>query len=107
MNGYLIPANTKRSMLILGLFNQFDLILFATGLSVSLLAFMLVPLENTFIAILAIMPGLISGFLVIPIPYHHNVLTILTAIYKFYTSRQNYVWKGWCFSNEQQNINKW
>ena len=31
MGNYLIPANSKKSMLILGVFNYMDLILFGSG----------------------------------------------------------------------------
>lgn len=100
---YLIPANSKKSMLIFGLFNYFDLILFGTGLGISLLMVMFIPLSNTTLAILAISPGIISGLLVMPIPYHHNVLTMLISIYNFFTTRQKFVWRGWCFVNGKSN----
>ena len=102
-NYYLIPANSKRSMLILGLFNMCDLILFGTGLGISLLLVMIIPLTNTWITIAAITPGLVTGLLVMPVPYHHNILTALKAIYEFYTTRQKFVWRGWCVTNEQSN----
>ena len=37
MNNYLIPANSKKSMLIFGLFNTTDLIIFLSGLGLTLL----------------------------------------------------------------------
>lgn len=104
---YLIPANTKKSQLFFGLFNTFDLILFGTGLGISLLLLMALPVENLVIAILAIAPGLITGFLVFPIPYYHNVLTVIKNVVVFYTTRQDFIWKGWCVtSEEEQNDNK-
>ena len=36
MGNYLIPANSKKSMLILGVFNYIDLIIFAIGVTVTL-----------------------------------------------------------------------
>ena len=43
------------------------------------------------------LPALITGFLVIPIPHQHNILVLLTNIYKyFFVNRQRYYWKGWC-----------
>ena len=104
MNGmYLIPANSKKSMLIFGLFNMFDLILFCTGLGLSLIFVMFVPLNETWIAVAAILPGLISGLLVMPIPYHHNILTVIISIYEFYTNRQKFIWRGWCLTHEQNS----
>ena len=94
MNGYLIPANSKKSMLIFGLFNKFDLILFGSGLVVSFILLLTLPIETLWVALLAIAPGLVTGFLVLPVPNYHNMLTILRSMIEFYTSRQRYVWKG-------------
>ena len=102
-NDYLIPANSKKSLLILGVFRKVDLIIFGVGFSVSLLALMIVPLLNLPITVLVLAPGLVSGFLVLPIPNYHNVLTILVSAYKFFTKDQGYVWKGWCFLDEEKN----
>lgn len=97
MNGFLIPANSKRSMLIFGLFNQFDLILFGVGLAVSFILLLVLPLDNITVALFAIAPGLICGFLVIPVPNYHNIYTILKEILTFYTNNQKFEWKGWCY----------
>ncbi len=97
MSGFLIPANSKRSMLIFGLFNKFDLVLFGSGLGVSFILLLLLPLDSLLVALLAIAPGLVTGFLVIPVPNYHNILTVLKSIFEFYTNNQKYVWKGWCY----------
>lgn len=97
MGGFLIPANSKRSMLIFGLFNKFDLILFCSGLGVSFILLLLLPLDSILVALLAIAPGLITGFLVIPVPNYHNILTVLKSIFEFFTNNQKYIWKGWCY----------
>ena len=97
---YLIPANTKKSQLFFGLFNTFDLILFGSGIGISLLLLVILPVEKLPIALIAVAPGLITGFLVFPIPYYHNVLTVLRNVITFYTTRQEFVWKGWCVSDE-------
>lgn len=96
--GYLIPANSKKSMLIFGLFNELDLIIFGVGLGVSLLLLMILPVDELTWAIIAISPGLITGLLVMPIPNYHNVRTIIRLAYEFYTTRQQFIWKGWCFA---------
>ena len=93
---YLIPANTKKSLLFFGLFNKFDLILFGSGIAVSLILLLILPVEQLAFAIIAILPGLITGFLVFPIPYYHNVLTVIINFFTFFTTRQQFVWKGWC-----------
>ncbi len=102
-NDFLIPANSKRSMLILGLFNTFDLILFLSGLIISMIFLLVLPLENITVAVIALTPGLVCGFLVLPVPNYHNVRTILMSIWEFYTTRQRYIWKGWCFLDGEES----
>ena len=96
---YLIPANTKRGQLILGLFRPFDLYLFGAGVLVSFLLIAFLPLTSTAVTILCVSPAIITGFLVMPVPYYHNMLTIIIEGYEFLTSRQKYRWKGWCYKN--------
>ena len=103
MQEYLIPANSKKSMLYFGVFNLVDLIMFGCGVGISFILLMFLPVEEFWIAILAISPGLITGFLVLPIPNYHNVRTVLGNAWEFYTTRQKYIWKGWCFSYEERN----
>lgn len=97
---YLIPANSKKSMLKFGLFNTTDLIIFGVGVGISLLLMMILPVDKFGIAILAISPGLICSFLVLPVPNYHNIRTVIGNAWEFYTTRQKYIWKGWCFSDE-------
>ena len=94
---YLIPANTKKGQLILGLFRPFDLILFGSGVLVSILLLSFLPLGDVWVTILALAPGLITGFLVLPVKYYHNMLNILVELYEFIKNRQTYKWKGWCW----------
>ena len=107
MNGnYLIPANTKKGQLILGLFMPIDLILFGSGLFITLLLVMILPMHVTWVAVLAISPGIVTGLLVLPVAYYHNVRQLLVEIYKYFTSRSRYVWKGWCITNESEDKSK-
>lgn len=98
MNGFLVPANSKKGTLILNLFLPFDIIMFGTGILVSLI---MLALSNnttdTLTVILICLPALITGFLVIPIPNYHNVRMAIMSMYKFFTGRRRYIWKGWCF----------
>lgn len=96
---YLIPANTKKSLLIFGVFNTTDMIIFGVGLGVSLLLMMFMPVEKFAMAVMAISPALITGLLVFPIPNYHNVRTVIKNAWIFYTTRQKYIWKGWCFES--------
>ena len=96
---YLIPANTKKGKLILGLFRPFDLALFASGIFVSIILVAFLPLTSTFVTILLLSPAFICAFLVMPIPYYHNMLNIIIELYEFLTNRQTYRWKGWCWKS--------
>jgi len=103
MNNYLIPANSKKSMLIFGLFNTVDLWIFLSGIAATLLLLLILPVEELVPAIIAIAPGLVCGFLVLPVPNYHNVRTFIKSAYRFFTTRQKFIWKGWCFSYGKEN----
>lgn len=98
MGNYLIPANTKKSMLIFGLFTKFDLILFGIGVGLSLILLLILPIEQLVMAIIALLPALITGFLVMPVPNYYNIRTLITSAITFYTGQRKYKWKGWCAS---------
>lgn len=106
MNSYLIPANSKKSMLKFSVFNNTDLAIFIVGIAISLLLLMILPIDRLLIAFLAITPGCICAFLVMPVPNYHNVRTFIKIAWEFYTTRQKYIWKGWCFSNGEEETSK-
>ncbi len=109
MNRYLIPANANRGKLILGYFRPVDLVIFIVGLSITLFLLLIFQdyMDDVKVAILLLMPVLISLLLVCPIPYQHNILVLLGAIYNFYfVNRQRYVWKGWCNKYVDEQIKK-
>lgn len=93
---YLIPANTKAGALILGYFRPVDLIILGSGVLITLLLLFVVQTTNTLTTILVLAPGVICGFLVLPIPNYHNVITIIISIINFFQERRVYIWKGWC-----------
>ena len=95
-NGYLIPANSKKSMLILGFFNVADLIIFITGIVITFVFMLALPKETLKQMLFIISPGIIGAFLVLPIPNEHNVRTFIGNVYNYYTNRRRYFWKGWC-----------
>ena len=103
LNTYLIPANSKKSMLKFGLFTNSDLILFVTGVGISFLLMMFLPVDKFLIAVLSISPGLICAFLVFPVPNYHNVRTVIRNAWIFFTTRQKYIWKGWCFDHGEDS----
>lgn len=97
---FLIPANSKKSMLIFGAFTTFDLILFGVGIGVTIILLLIIS-PNTFLtAIIDLLPAVVCGFLVMPIPNYHNIRIVIQELYKFYTTRQKFIWKGWCVKDE-------
>lgn len=105
-NMYLIPANSKKSMLLFGLFTKFDLALFLIGVGVSLLLLMVLPIDQLLFAIIALAPGLTCAFLVFPVPNYHNIRTIIMLAWEFYTTRQKYIWRGWCYKDGEETDKK-
>jgi len=110
-NNYLIPANANRGKLILNFFRGIDLIIFGSGAGLTLILLLAFQgsLSNWGVAIGVLSPALITGFLVIPVPHQHNMLVLLTNIYKyFFVNRQKYYWKGWCvnYGEEQTDSTK-
>lgn len=96
MNSYLIPANTKKGQLILGIFKPFDLLLFGAGIGITLLFLLIIPMTSTAVTIIILLPALITGFLVVPVPNYHNMLTVISELIEFFTNQRSYKWKGWC-----------
>ncbi len=94
-NSYLIPANSKKSQLILGFFKPVDLIILVVGCVWSLVMLLLIPEATLLVIVLILLPALISAFLVMPVPHYHNILQLITNVVNFYTGRRQYYWKGW------------
>ena len=100
--GYLIPANTKKGQLIFGMFTPPDLILFGCGVATSLLLLLILGTDESIKAIIALMPGLICGFLVMPVPNYRNVITFIRSMMDFYNGQRIYEWRGWCFHEQSR-----
>ena len=103
MNSYLVPANTKKSMLIMGMFRPIDVMILGTGIAISVLALLILQNASTWILIVACIPMLICLLLVLPIPNYHNTLVALQSIMRFYKERRKYIWRGWCIYDEFKN----
>ena len=97
---YLIPANSKKSLLIFGFFTKFDLILFGSGIGITILFLLIINPTSLLAAAIDLAPAVITGFLVLPIPNYHNTMTLIKEVYRFYTVREKFIWKGWCVANE-------
>ena len=101
MNGSLIPANTKKSMLILGMFRLFpDITIAAVGTIATIALLFIVSGAGTLMMIVALLPMMIGAFLVLPIPNYHNMLCCIQSILNFYNGRRKYIWRGWCLRYE-------
>ncbi len=104
MNQYLIAANTKRGQLIFNVFRPIDLGIISGGTVVTFILFLIFQPDSLFSGILVLLPFLSCAFLVMPIPNYHNVLCVLTNVYKFYfVDRNELVWKGWCAKDEYKD----
>jgi len=93
---YLIPANSKKSQLILSIFRPIDLAVVLTGIVISVVLLLLNDNNSLPFLILLATPALIGVFLVLPIPNYHNVMTMIGNVNRFYTNRRRYLWRGWC-----------
>ena len=100
-NIYLVPANSKKSMLYFSLFNKTDLVILITGVVITFgLLLLFNNAESTMLKFICAMPALTALLPVSPLPYYHNVRTLIGNIYTYYARRKNYFWRGWCVKDE-------
>ena len=97
---YLIPANSKKGQLIFNVFRSIDLTIFITGITLSIIIFIIIEDNSLLSTIIKIIPISLGSFLVIPIANYHNVLEFLKDAWLFIMNRRVYKWKGWCVRNE-------
>lgn len=101
---YLVPANSKKQGLIFGFLTKLDLIILVTGLTISFILLMILPVTQIWGILVTLAPVFISAFLVFPIPNYHNSRVFIHEMYKFYfVNRRKYVWRGWCYQYEQSD----
>ncbi len=97
MNGqYLIPANSKKSQLIFNVFRLIDLIILCTGAGITLILMFVFKGDSLTELAIKLAPVGIALFLVMPIPFYHNVLVFLQEMYTYYSRPTKYFWRGWC-----------
>lgn len=101
-NNYMIPANSKKSQLILGFFTPLDLTLFASGCTLTILLLLIIHNATFSELIIIILPAVVTGFLVMPVLYYHNILQLLINIFSFFTGRRRYYWRGWCVYDDTE-----
>ena len=103
MNGtFLIPANSKKSMKIFGLFDVIDLVILGVGTAITFLLVLILNISSVGLAIIAILPISIAGFLVFPVANYHNVRVFITSAWEYFTTRRTFIWKGWCVKNGEE-----
>lgn len=104
MNQYLIAANSKKGQLIFNIFRPIDLGIISSGTVITFILFLIFQPNNLYVGIFVLLPFLSCAFLVLPIPNYHNVLCVLTNIYKFYfVDKNELTWKGWCAKDEYKD----
>ena len=98
---FIIPANPKSGKLIFNIFRPFDLILSSAGLVTSIILILIVAPKTLLGIIMCLIPGLVCGFLVVPIPNYHNVLVVIQEAIRFFSNRRNYKWEGWSVKKDE------
>ena len=83
---YLIPANSKKGELIFGFLRPIDLGILSIGLAATIILAVMVPLDNTVMLIMALLPLITAVLLIAPIPNHHNVLVMIITIIQFFSN---------------------
>ena len=105
MNTSLVPANTKKSTLILGMLRPYpDLAIAIGGTSITIISLLIFGTNAPlWLLILCLLPMLLAALLVFPIPNYHNTLGAFESILNFYQGRKKYIWRGWCLRREYEN----
>lgn len=98
---YLIPANSKRGILILSIYRPVDLAIVISGALVTFSLFFILGADSFGLVIIELLPLLIGAFLTLPIPNYHNTLVLIKEIVNYFSSQKEYKWKGWCVYDEK------
>ena len=98
MNNYLIPSNSKRSMLIFGMFRPIDLAIFLGGCVGTFLLIFINSPQNLMDIFVDLLPLLVGATMVAPVPNQMNVWSFTVNVYSFLVHQRDYRWRGWCKS---------
>lgn len=103
---YIIPANSKKSQLIFNVFRPIDLFgILLPGALLTVLFLFIFPGDSISAIVIKLAPVSLALFLVMPIPFYHNVLVYLREVYLYFNSQRRYYWRGWCASYVGSNGN--
>ena len=96
---YIIPANSKKSQLIFNVFRPIDLFgILLPGALLTVVFLFVFPGDSISAIVIKLAPVSLALFLVMPIPFYHNVLVYLRELYLYFSSQRRYYWRGWCAS---------
>lgn len=96
---YIIPANSKKSQLIFNVFRPIDLFgILLPGALLTVVFLFVFPGDSISAIVIKLAPVSLALFLVMPIPFYHDVLVYLRELYLYFSSQRRYYWRGWCAS---------
>ena len=96
---YIIPANSKKSQLIFNVFRPIDLFgILLPGALLTVVFLFVFPGDSISAIVIKLAPVSLALFLVMPIPFYHNVLVYLRELYLYFSSQRRDYWRGWCAS---------
>ena len=96
---YIIQANSKKSQLIFNVFRPIDLFgILLPGALLTVVFLFVFPGDSISAIVIKLAPVSLALFLVMPIPFYHNVLVYLREVYIYFSSQRRYYWRGWCAS---------
>ena len=100
---YLIPANAKKSTLILGFFTELDLVIFGIGVTFTIIMLLVIQTSDLLTMVLILLPALFSALLVMPVPHYHNIMQLLMNIFNYVFEQKKYKWRGWCILDDEDD----
>jgi len=101
-NMYIIPANSKKGQLIFNMFRGIDLAVFLIGVAITIVFFIAMGDTGLLGTVIKLLPICTCSFLVVPVPYYHNVMEFIKDMWIFISNRRVYLWKGWCVRSEYE-----
>ena len=102
MNNYLIPAKSKKSQLIFNVFRIIDLIILLTGAFITTMLMFIFKGDTVKELAIKLAPVGICLFLVMPLPFYHNVLVYLQEVVIYFMNPRRYYWRGWCIRDGEE-----
>lgn len=96
MNNYLIPANSKKSLLIFNMFRPIDLGVVIGGALTTLILMLAISNDSITAMVIKLVPLVITLLLVVPLANYHNIMVFIREVYIYLSSQKRFYWRGWC-----------